>query len=712
MRLTLSLNGPWQLAETAAALASPDQIPADGFSATVAVPGLARFAEPRPVGLRAADQGWSHVDTRRTVWRDPHRDYFWYRRRFDVAPADLAASPVARLRFAKAQFGLRVWLNGHDLGEHLSCFSSATFLATAALRPGENELLVRVGAHPGMLPPEVCTGSDHEKYFWTAGLYDDVALLLSGPAVIESSQVAPRWSEGCFDATWTAHNAGSAPVTCAPFATVGARRVDLPPRQLAPGERATFTARLVPEEPRAWSPDDPHLHPVTLSTGPEGDELALRVGLREFRFDTVTRRAWLNGRIIYLRGTNLCVHRFFEDEACAGHPWDEAWARRLLVELPRRYHWNCMRWSIGPAPERWLDLADEAGLLVEYEFAIWMWRDHWDHALVQTHAAAWMADAWNHPSVAWWSLSNETHHAPLIDMVEALRPLDHSARAWSNGYNLPSGDHDPVDDHPYIIHGANPWFGGPGASPATYEQATAPKANNSPHPSAHAVVINEYCWAWLRRDDSPTDLTAAVYGRQFCGSTPAQRRRFYADLLAAETEYFRAHRNAAGILHFTGLTCDHPWSLTGDHFEDVATLRVRADHDTTFRDCFAPLGVYLNFWRTQLTPDGGLQLDAMLVNDTAARLAGEIEFAVHQADARGHDAPIEALGPLVASARLPFAVASLCQQTVRCLALRVPAEPGAYVVRATAFPPAGDPVTSRRRFQVALPPAFVLGPGN
>jgi len=100
------------------------------------VPGLARFAEPRPAGLRVADQGWSPIDSRYRVRRDPRRDYFWYRRTFTVA----AVPPVARLRFAKAQFGLRVWLNGRDLGEHHACFSSAMFAATPALRAGENEL--------------------------------------------------------------------------------------------------------------------------------------------------------------------------------------------------------------------------------------------------------------------------------------------------------------------------------------------------------------------------------------------------------------------------------------------------------------------------------------------------------------------------------------------------------------------------------------------
>jgi beta-galactosidase len=35
--------------------------------------------------------------------------------------------------------------------------------------------------------------------------------------------------------------------------------------------------------------------------------------MREFRFDTPTKRAYLNGRVYFLRGSNITLHRFFED---------------------------------------------------------------------------------------------------------------------------------------------------------------------------------------------------------------------------------------------------------------------------------------------------------------------------------------------------------------------------------------------------------------
>lgn len=43
-----------------------------------------------------------------------------------------------------------------------------------------------------------------------------------------------------------------------------------------------------------------------------------------------------------------------------------------------------------------------------------------------------------------------------------------------------------------------------------------------------------------------------------------ERQELYAYMLAAETEYFRAHRNYAGILHFDYLTGDFEGAITGD----------------------------------------------------------------------------------------------------------------------------------------------------
>jgi beta-galactosidase/beta-glucuronidase len=64
-------------------------------------------------------------------------------------------------------------------------------------------------------------------------------------------------------------------------------------------------------EAHLWSPEDPFLYQVNPRTS--GDDVTTRFGMREFRVDSVTQRAYLHGRPYFLRGSNITLHRFFED---------------------------------------------------------------------------------------------------------------------------------------------------------------------------------------------------------------------------------------------------------------------------------------------------------------------------------------------------------------------------------------------------------------
>ena len=184
--------------------------------------------------------------------------------------------------------------------------------------------------------------------------------------------------------------------------------------------------------------------------------------MREFRFDAATKRAYLNGKVYYLRGSNITLHRFFEDPLCQDLPWNDAWVRKLLGDLPKQMHWNYFRFCIGPVPDRWLDICDEVGLLIQNEFFVWTGGPGWYQGYSRTHDADemirqyqdWMRDNWNHPSVAVWDANNETKDDVFgTKIIPAVRPLDLSNRPWENSYNPPAGPNDPVEDHPYLMIG-------------------------------------------------------------------------------------------------------------------------------------------------------------------------------------------------------------------------------------------------------------------
>ena len=84
------------------------------------------------------------------------------------------------------------------------------------------------------------------------------------------------------------------------------------------GASKTVTQTVAIANAHLWTPDDPFLYQV--STSSDGDSADTRFGMREFRFDTVTQKAYLNGRPYFLRGSNITLHRFFEDPTAALFP--------------------------------------------------------------------------------------------------------------------------------------------------------------------------------------------------------------------------------------------------------------------------------------------------------------------------------------------------------------------------------------------------------
>ena len=469
-RQIISLDGRWQIAESKLS----EEIPM-AFTHTAPVPGLVNLAKPvfKDVDRFTSRENMANRirsklapdDWLTTYWKgkvDQDRDYFWYRKTFR-APKERG---VALLKINKAQFGTAVWLNGEKLGEYDGCFTASFFPLEKMIHwDADNTLVISIGAHPAVLPDTFPTGSDFEKIKWTPGIYDSVALIFCDNPVIKTIQVAPRITTSEIVVQTKVKNHSATPTTTSLTHTIktwkGGKQVAASaPATVAlqPGEEKVLTQTIKIPDAHLWSPEDPFLYAVESSTG--GDSVTTRFGLREFRFDAATKRAWLNGKIYYLRGSNITLHRFFEDPLCKALPWDENWVRGLLGDLPKKMHWNYFRFCIGPVPDRWLDICDEVGLLIQNEFFVWTIRPNFFQGYSRTHDADemirqykdWMRDNWNHPSVAVWDANNETKDDIFGDkIIPAVRSLDLSDRPWENSYNKPAGPNDPVEYHPYLM---------------------------------------------------------------------------------------------------------------------------------------------------------------------------------------------------------------------------------------------------------------------
>ncbi|MGA2272406.1 MAG: sugar-binding domain-containing protein [Bryobacteraceae bacterium] len=703
-RITLSLDGEWEIADSVEA----DSLPA-AYSHKAPVPGLAHSAVPafkdvdefesRQLIQNRVEKGLapaSALVSNAGVSRQ-ERNWFWYRRQFEVP----VMRSVATLRINKAQFGAAVWVNGQQVGEHLPCFSAAIFDVSDKLRQGPNEIVVRVGAHPGVLPPSVSAGTDFEKNRWTPGIYDSVSLALSGNPAIETIQVAPSRDLRSITVQTRLRNHSAQAVAFVlqqvvhgwKSAEVVARAPSMRIR-LAAGEERTATQRIAMPAAKLWTPEQPNLY--VLETGSGGDIASTRFGMREFHFETATRRAYLNGRPYFMRGSNITLHRFFEDPKSGVLPWDEKWVRKLLVEIPKDMHWNSFRFCIGPVPDKWLDIADEAGLLIQNEYFVWTGKA-WHGAENQVRFDAgemireygeWMRDNWNHPSVAIWDANNETFDPMFGEkIIPAVRGLDLSNRPWENSYNQPAGPDDPVEDHPYEFQDMAK-RDGPEFSMTTFEK---PNGKAPGAPSGHALILNEYGWLWLNRDGSPTELTKDLYPRLLPKNATAEDRlALNAYLLGGITEFWRAYRQYAAVLHFVYLTSSDPLGYTADRFLDVENLELEPHFRDYMSQAFAPLGVYLSFWQSKLAA-GKHTFPVMLVNDEYHAAAGSVTVSLQSGS-----------GGEVAHAQAPFEIGSLGQTTLY-VDLDVPNTPGDFLLQAKADAGTGQPTLSRRKITINPP---------
>lgn len=622
-RETVSLNGVWQIEE-----GSMDKIP-DIFDHSVRVPGLVSLATPA-----FNNAGPKVRDRRSLIQKDTLREAFWYFRTFIVGRPIPA---VALLKVSKAMFGTKVFLNGKDLGEHLPCFTPGYFDLKGALTEGENKLIIRVGSSRNSVPFSVPDGFDFEKDRYIPGIFDNVELILSGVPHIISAQAAPDINKKQVRVQVRLDNAGNLNASKVTFLVKEAKSDKLAGKLIrkvritGENEGGSLLDVTIPVSGcKLWSPEDPFLYNLEILTG--GDKYETRFGMREFRYDSVAGVTMLNGKPYFMRGSNVTLYRFFEDEACKDLPWDPVWVRKLHSSF-KQFHWNALRYCIGLAPEEWYRIADEEGILIQNEFPIWyggkgwcVWPEELRSDELAREYAEWMKEQWNHPSIVVWDASNETLSndgttEEIAKAIDIVRPLDISGRPWDNSYSGIRSGGDVMELHPYHFQNAD----------FTLKDIAAADINpgGSPDEKKYMKIINEYGWLWLNRDGTPTTLTKDLYNNLLGeNSTQEQRRHLYATYLAAETEFWRCHRKCAAVLHFTALAYSRSDGQTSDHFIDVENLVYEPEFLKYMPDAFSPVGLMLDEWGNEIKTGAAHEYKIIAINDLEQEWTGKVYLRI------------------------------------------------------------------------------------
>lgn len=707
-RTTMNLNGAWQFDQTETAF------PPAKFTRTIPVPGLVHLAEPKIDqydNLYAKSKNAEYKTDHRVLDLQYDPKYNWYKKTFDI-PKEFE-NQYAVLTIKKSKYVTQIFVNGMDAGTSMECYTPIEFPVTKFLKFGEkNEILIRVGDR-AWLPSPAAGSTDKEKVNYLPGIWDDVELTFTDVLRLNKVLVLPSVKEKKVDVKLMIRDFYDAQQvygeqmqdTCRVKISLAEKNTGASFGQVFEGAaivtrdnvtHVEFTAPI--QNPHLWSPDDPFLYTAKIElfdvNGNPMDVVTKTIGMRDF--ERRGKYFYLNGERTFLRGTNVTLHRFFEDPDCQHLPWDRQWVTKLLAHYPKQLNWNAMRVCVGIAPDFWYDIADSVGLMFQNEWLYW--QDHgWDDQ-IRTEYTNWVWSDGNHPSIIIWDSINENWNTYVgTELIPELKKLD-PTRIWDAGYmTAEEMTLDEMDEpHPYMTPG---WM----TNLAEYvEQNPYPLGDLHWWPqrwhtlleSSAAQLVNEYGWVWLWRDGSPSHLTKGFYKYYLDENQTAQdRREMQAYWLQCQTEWLRTRRDLAGILAFCYLSDN--LGFTGDWWiGDVAKL----DPSPTlhwFKHCFAPTGVYVDLMDQRyikiaqpFEPGLSLSFNLVGVTDLQKTVSGTVRLKL--LDANGSDFWDDTVALDIRPNENKY--------VPMCLPL--PEKPGGYVVVAEFYEDGQSPVLSRRFIKV------------
>ena len=365
------------------------------------------------------------------------RDYAgvaWYWRSVQVE--ELQPAQVVILKFGAVDYRADVYVNGQHVGSHDGGYLPFEFDITSLIKSGENQIAVRV-VDPGAKPNEVegikYAEIPHGKQNWyvqTSGLWQSVEIEIR-PHVHLGVVHISAGADGNF--TFTVHlvNAPSegtgAPAVGAEMLGPDGKQVWKGPENAVTKQGAYMFSGSLPN-PDLWSLSHPSLYTLLVHTS-SGDHQSYSFGFRTF--ETRDGKFYLNGKVIYLRGA---LDQAFYPETIYTPPSLD-FLKNEMREA-KAMGLNLLRCHIKVPDPRYLEAADETGMLVWYEIPNWdkLTPDSETRAL--NTLGGMVERDWNHPSIIIVSIANESWGVDLGKAADRawLKQAYHEAKKIVPGW--------------------------------------------------------------------------------------------------------------------------------------------------------------------------------------------------------------------------------------------------------------------------------------
>lgn len=400
-----------------------------------------------------------------------------------------------------------------------------------------------------------------------------------------------------------------------------------------------------------WSPDCPNLYDLEvelISNNEVIDSRSYPYGAKDFKLDESGKRFILNGEPFQVRANTVVWPRWVRNAEGCNLAWDEEWFERNIILRSKDLGVNTLRFHMGNPPERYIELCNEHGLLVQYEWSFF-------HGLPATVES--LLDQWpdwfdlgvRHPSVGLFHPYNETNPEWL---PPAWTAIDQIIKDYPP---LLIADRDVIHVHKYW------WslFENLGLFYDSYEQFPT------------AIMVDEFGGNYLDANyEYGLYKTVGDAFQRFLGhhETIDQRIKHHIQANTKVGEYWR-RIGAAGYSPFCALGSHEDGShwFEGDLKEGNPKPVWEA-----LAVIWSPLAASIDLWDQNFTPGQVIDVPIHFINDTSKALEMEVLLTVESSDATLYQEVL----------RQPV---SACDKVVEAYKVALPVTAGEYWIKATVL---------------------------
>lgn len=576
-------------------------------------------------------------------------DTLWYRREILLPKGNWT---YATLELKGARFAPAVFINGQQVSR-TDGGMAPTFhlLESKAVRPGKSITLEVALTSLRNLPKSDASYiavSDHWRSNVSSSLWDDVVLHLHGADHVVNVIPDADTYKKQFEISFFVDNVRGQTST-------GQYTLDISDKQgnkLITHAGCYHTGKNTLEidyqgKLEEWSPETPYLYniSITLKQGKKTqDRITRKLGIKQF--EVRGKQFYLNGQPYKLRGGSITWHRWMRSPEGPVLGYDMQWFREKVLGRMKDYGANEVNFHLGLAPTRLLDLCDEMGILVRYEWSFFHGMPATEESCREQYAR-WIASSMEHPCAAYYYPYNETSGEEL-------------KRAW-NALN------DVLKDYPHLVmahrdimHLHKYWwsiFENLGVYYDSYEQFE------------QAVMADEFGGNYLDKNGNYGGYPSVVESfLRFCGRDNTKEQRLHQLALSTGkiAEYWR-RTDVAGWTPYTIISSyedGNNWFL-GDMAEGNPMPVWQS-----MAAGWSPQAISMEIWDVNFTPGQTIQIPFHYFNDLAEPKNMQAAMSVLGAD-----------GKIFATQQLSNNVPAF-SHLVDTIVITLPQQTGDYILRA------------------------------